>query len=168
MQKSAQHSSHWYQDIQRMLPRINRNSLGWRIYRAPHLSSGSVQIFPGWDAVVLERSQGMAMCQWTGFPKQGDVGIYCESDLPFRLVDTTLYWFPPKPARTPPCTPYSLGGLHTIPCVISLVRLVVDADEALSRIRHLWKSILKSCHTVTVRSHEANAQLSKSMSQGNQ
>lgn len=73
-----------------------------------------------------------------------------------------------KACQNHPCTPCSLGGLHSTPCVIPLVRLVVDADEALSRIRHLWKSILKSCHTVTVGSHEANAQLSKSMSQGNQ
>lgn len=168
MQKSAQHSSHWYQDIQRMLPRINRNSLGWRIYRAPHLSFGSVQIFPGWDAVVLERSQGMAMCQWEGVPETGGCRDLLWEWPSFPSGGYNPVLVSSKACQDPPCTPYSLGGLHTIPCVIPLVRLVVDADEALSRIRHLWKSILKSCHTVTVRSHEANAQLSKSMSQGNQ
>lgn len=102
MQKSAQHSSHWYQDVQRMLPRINRNSLGWTIYRAPHLPSGSVQIFRGWDAVVPERGQGMAMCQWEEFPKEEDVRICCQSDLPFCLLDPTLHWFPPKLVRSTP------------------------------------------------------------------
>lgn len=47
--------------------------------------------------VVLERSQGMAMCQWEGFSKEEDVGTHCQSDLPSGLVDTTLHWFPPEP-----------------------------------------------------------------------
>lgn len=146
MQKSAQHSSHWYQDVQRMLPRINRNSLGWRLYRAPHLPSGSVQIFPGWDAVALERSQGMATCQWEGFWKEEDVGIYCRRDFPSCLVETSLHWFPPKLARAIPahCAPWEVCTV--LPVVITLVRSFVDANEVLFRIRHLWKSILKSCY----------------------
>lgn len=86
MQKSAQHSSHCYQDVQRMLPLISGNSLGWRIYRAPHLPSGSVQFSPGWAVVALERSRGMVTCQREGFLKQDDVEVHCQSDLPLWWI----------------------------------------------------------------------------------
>lgn len=112
--------------------------------------------------VVLERSQGMAMCQWEGFSKEEDVGTHCQSDLPSGLGIQPCTGF----LQSHPCTLCSLGGLHSTPCVITLVRLFVHADEALSRIRHLWKSIPKSCQAT--RSRGANAQLPKSMSQGNQ
>lgn len=69
---------------------------------------------------------------------------------------------PSKACQSHPCTLCSLGGLHSSPCAITLVRFFVDADEALSRVGHLWKSVLKSCHTL--RSHEANAQLSREIS----
>lgn len=105
----------------------------------------------------------MAMCQREGFSKEEDVGLYCQSDLPSCLEDTSLHWVPPKLARA---TLLSLGGLHSTPCVLTLVRFLVDADEALSQIRHLWKIVLKSCHTV--RSHGGNGQVSKIMSQGKQ
>lgn len=177
MQKSAQHSSHWYQDVQSMLPLINGNSLGWRIYRAPHLPSGFVWIGPGWDVVALERSQGMATCQWEGFLKQGDVEVHCQSDLPFWCTQLCTGFVqsltvPPLNSLLPGrFAQHSLGHQRTSLChglgFLALVRLFVDADEALSKTRrYLQRSILKSCYAV--RSCEANVGLPKSMSQENQ